>query len=69
MVVCRYVCLSVSNFANKTSNLQTDLHEIFGQGWQWASEEIIKFSPSGYTYRDCFPDLSLWKVDPVTHSY
>jgi len=39
-----------------------DLHEIFSKGWQWANEQLIKFSwlfgsPSGY--RDCFPDASL----------
>jgi len=39
-----------------------DLHEIFREGWQWASEQMIKFwwrsgSPSGYV--DCFPDSSL----------
>ena len=38
------------------------MHEIFREGWQWASEQLIKFwwwsgSPSGY--RDCFPDSSL----------
>jgi len=32
-----FVCLSVSNFA------QTDLHEIFREGWQWAIEQMIKF--------------------------
>jgi len=36
--------------------------EIFREGWQWASDQMIKFwwqsgSPSGY--RDCFPDSSL----------
>jgi len=43
-------------------NFQTDLHEIFREGWQWVSEQMIKFwwqarSPSGY--RDCFPDSLL----------
>jgi len=37
---CLSLCLSVSNFAQK---LQTDLHEIFREGWQWASEQMIKF--------------------------
>jgi len=32
--------MSVSNFAQK---LQTDLHIIFKEGWQWASEQMIKF--------------------------
>jgi len=59
VVVCLFVCLSVSNFALK---LRRDLHEIFREGWQWANEQRIKFwrrsgSPSGY--RDCFPHSSL----------
>jgi len=33
------VCLSVSNFAY----FRTDLHEIFRDDWQWASEQVIKF--------------------------
>jgi len=54
------VCSSV--FSNFLWKLQTDLHEIFSEGWQWANEETVKFwwrfeSPSGY--RDCFPDSSL----------
>jgi len=24
-------------------NFQTDLHEIFGEGWQWANEQMMKF--------------------------
>jgi len=39
-----------------------DLHEIFREGWQWASEQVIKFwwlSRSQSGYKDCFPDLSL----------
>jgi len=35
------VCLSVSNFAQK--NFQTDWHGIFREGWQWASEQMVKF--------------------------
>ena len=57
---CLFVCLFVSNFAQK---LQTDLHEIFREGWQWASKQMIKFwwwpgSPSGC--RNCFRDSSLF---------
>jgi len=42
----------------------TDLREIFREGWQWASEQMIKFrwrsgSLSGYVELDCFLDLSL----------
>jgi len=36
-------CLSVCLFATVRKNLQTDLHEIFRKGWQWASEQIVKF--------------------------
>ena len=48
--------------ATLRKNFQTDLHEIFREGWQWANEQMIKFwwlsgSPSGYG--DCFPDSSL----------
>jgi len=53
--------LSVCLLATLHKNIRTDLHEIFGEGWQWANEEMIKFwwrfgSPSGY--RDYFPDSS-----------
>ena len=34
-----FVCLFVSNFVQKLP----DLHEIFREGWQWASELRIKF--------------------------
>jgi len=39
-----------------------DLHEIFREGWQWASEQPVKFwwrSRSPSEYSDCFPDSSL----------
>jgi len=51
-----FVCLFVSNFAQ---NCQTDLDEIFREGWQWAHEQLIKCwwrSGSPSVYRDCFPD-------------
>jgi len=35
------VCLFVSNFAQK--KFQTDLHEIFREGFEWADEQMIKF--------------------------
>jgi len=41
VVVCLFVCLSVSNFAQKL--YWTDLHEICREGWQWANEQMIKF--------------------------
>jgi len=54
-----FVCLSVSNFAQK---FQTDLHEIFRKGWQWASKQVIKFwwrSGSLSGCREIFPDSML----------
>jgi len=36
-----FVCVSVSNFAQKSFRM--DLHEIFREGWQSASEQTIKF--------------------------
>ena len=56
-----FVCL----LETLRKNFQTDLHEIFREGWQWDSEQMIKFrwrseSPSGYSlYRDCFSYSSL----------
>ena len=35
---CNRRCL-----ATLCKNVQTDLHEIFREGWQWASEQTIKF--------------------------
>jgi len=35
------VCLFVSNFVKKI--VRTDLHEIFKEGCQWASEQMFKF--------------------------
>ena len=37
------VCLSVCLLATLRKNFRTDLHEIFRKGWQWASEQKIKF--------------------------
>ena len=56
------VCLSVCLLATLCKNVRTDLCKIFSEGWQWASEEVIKFwwqswSPTGY--RDCLLDWSL----------
>jgi len=38
-----FVCLSVCLLATLRKNFQTDLHEILREGWQWASEQIVKF--------------------------
>jgi len=35
VVVCLFVCLLVT----LRKNFRTDLHEIFREGWQWASEQ------------------------------
>jgi len=37
------VCLSVCRLATLRKNFQTDLHDIFREGWQWANEQKIKF--------------------------
>jgi len=57
-----YVIVIVCLLATLQRNFQTDLHEIFGEGWQWCNEQMIKFwwrSGSLSGYRDCFPDSSL----------
>jgi len=38
-----YVIVVVWLLATLRKNFQTDLHEIFREDWQWASEQIIKF--------------------------
>jgi len=37
------VCLYVSLLATLRKKVQTDLHEIFRKGWQWANEQMMKF--------------------------
>jgi len=34
-----FVCL----LATLRKNFRTDLHELFSEGWQWASEQMVKF--------------------------
>ena len=41
--VCFRGCLSVCLLATLRKNFQTDLHEIFREGWQWDSEQTDKF--------------------------
>ena len=41
--VTAIVCLSVCLLATLPKNFQTNLYEIFREGWQWVSEEIIRF--------------------------
>jgi len=41
VIVCVFVYLSVSNFEQKLPN--GFALNIFRAGWQWASEQIIKF--------------------------
>ena len=38
-----FVCVSVGLLAALRKSFQTDLHEIFSEGWQWASEQVVKF--------------------------
>ena len=39
VVVCLFVCLSVCPLRKGS---RTDLHEILREGWQWASEQMVK---------------------------
>jgi len=39
MFLSLFVCL----LATLRKNFQTDLHEIFKEGWQWAIEQMFKF--------------------------
>jgi len=39
---CLSVCLFVCLLATLRKNFSTDLHEIFREGWHWASEQMIK---------------------------
>jgi len=39
--ICNGCCLSVSNFAQRTS--ERICMKIFRQGWQWANEQMVKF--------------------------
>jgi len=41
--VCLFVCLSVCLLATLRKHFRTDLHEICREGWQLASEQIVKF--------------------------
>jgi len=54
--------LSVRLLATLRINFQTDLHEIFREGWQWASEQMIKFwcqSGSQIRIQTCIPIVAL----------
>jgi len=41
---CFRRCLCACPLATLRKNFRTDLHEIFNEGWQWASEQTITFS-------------------------
>jgi len=43
VVVCLFVRLFVCLLATLSKNVQTDVHEIFGEDWQWANEHLITF--------------------------
>jgi len=75
VVVCLFVCLSVGLFvcllATSRKNFRTDLHEIFGEGLQWANEQTTKFwwrsgSPSEYR-RIVFRIRLCWEIRKVVN--
>jgi len=41
--LCNHCCWFVCLLATLCKNFQTDLHEIFREGRQWASEQMVKF--------------------------
>jgi len=41
LLVCLSVCRFVGLLATLRKNFRTDLREIFREGWQWASEQIL----------------------------
>jgi len=41
--LCFCYHLFVWLLATLRKNFQTDFHEIFREGWQWANEQMIKF--------------------------
>jgi len=43
MEVSNRCCLPVCLLATLRKNFRTDLHEILREGWQQASEQMIKF--------------------------
>ena len=63
-----FVCL----LATLRKNFQTDLHEIFRDGWQWASEQMVKFrwrygSLCGYV--DWFPIRHYWEIRKMVNGH
>jgi len=38
-----FVCLSVCLLATLRRGFQTDLHEIFREGWQWLMNKLLNF--------------------------
>ena len=44
--ICFRRCLFLCLLPTLRQNFHTDLHEIFREGWQWASEEMINFGGS-----------------------
>jgi len=60
-----FVCLSVCLLATLRRNFPTDLHEIFREGWQWVTEQKIKFCwRSGFVtvgrYGKWYKPTALW---------
>jgi len=67
-----FVCLSVYLFvyllAILCKNFRTALHESFREGWQWTSEQLIKFwwrSGSLSGYRTVFRIRHYWEIRKV----
>jgi len=64
------VCLFVSLLATLLENFGNDLHVIFREDWQWASEQMIKFqwrSGSASGYRNVFRIRHYWKIRKVVN--
>jgi len=66
--------LSVCLLATLRKNFGTDLHEIFSEGWQWASEQMIKFwwrygSLSGYNTGIAFRIRHYWEIRKVVNRH
>jgi len=70
--ICNHRGLSVCLLATLRKNFQTDLHEIFREGWQWANEQMMKFlwrsgSPTGY--RVVFWIRHYWEIRKLVNGH
>ena len=48
--LCSRRCLSVCLLATLRNNFLMDLHEIFGEGWQWAVNKRLNFGGNPHPY-------------------